>query len=233
MRSTRRRDQTLADSFISLPDPARIPKNRHGGLDMAVVLNVAILFFLVYLFFAFCVKRTGMQAEEDFSLTCCHCQLTTEAREISKQGKPHVHCPCDKCNGRATWRMTAWRHLQSKREQSSQPTPVKKARRTLEEPECSTLELPVEYEGHEFEHVFRFADSYSEFPHCGDVCAGAEHADHDHGVVLVNDWFIRQQTIQVWFPGLIGLSCATSDFPINYHQNQLGVILVNDWFISH
>lgn len=107
MRGTRRRDQTLADSSISLPDPARIPKNRHGGLDMAVVLNVAILFFLVYLFFAFCVKRTGMQAEEDFSLTCCHCQLTAEAREISKQGKPHVHCPCDKCNGRATWRMTA------------------------------------------------------------------------------------------------------------------------------
>ena len=44
------------------------------------------------------------------------------------------------------------------------------------------MEPPAEYEGHEFEpeHVFRFADSYSEFPHCGDVCAGAERADHDH-----------------------------------------------------
>lgn len=123
-----------------------------------------------------------MQADEDFSLTCCHCQLTAEAREISKQGKPHVHCPCDKCNGRATWRMTAWRHLKSKREQSSQPIPVKKTRRTSEEPEWSTLEPPVEFEGYEFEpeHVFRFADSYSEFPHCGDVCAGAERVDHGH-----------------------------------------------------
>lgn len=149
---------------------------------MAVELNVAILFFVVYLFSAFCVIRTGMQADEDFSLTCCHCQLTAEAREISKQGKPHVHCPCDKCNGRATWRMTAWRHLKSKREQSSQPIPVKKTRRTSEEPEWSTLEPPVEFEGHEFEpeHVFRFADSYSEFPHCGDVCAGAERVDHGH-----------------------------------------------------
>ena len=96
-------------------------RTRYGGCAE----YVAILFFLVYLFFAFCFKRTGMQ-EEDFSLTCCHCQLTAEAREISKHGKPHVHCPCDKCNGRATWRMTAWRHLKSKREQSSQPTPVKK-----------------------------------------------------------------------------------------------------------
>ena len=151
---------------------------------MAVVLHVAILFFLVYLFFAFCVKQTGMPAEENFSLTCCHCQLTAEAREISKQGKPRVHCPCDKCNGRATWRMTSWRHLKLKCEQSSQPTLVKNTRRTLEEPEWSTLEPPVEYERHEFEpkHVFRFADSYMyrEFPHCGDVCAGAERADHDH-----------------------------------------------------
>ena len=98
-------------------------RTRYGGCAE----YVAILFFLVYLFFAFCFKRTGMQEEEeDFSLTCCHCQLSAEAREISKHGKPHVHCPCDKCNGRATWRMTAWRHLKSKREQSSQPTPVKK-----------------------------------------------------------------------------------------------------------
>ena len=65
--------------------------------------------------------------------------LAVIAREISKQGKPHVHCPCDKCNGRATWRMTAWRHLKSKREQSSQPIPVKKTRRTSEEPESGFL----------------------------------------------------------------------------------------------
>lgn len=97
-----------------------------------------------------------MQAEEDFYLTCCHCQLIVEAREISKQGKTHVNCPCDKCNGRATWHMTAWRHLKSKREQPSEPRRVKKKRRTLEEPKWSTLEPPVEYEGHEFkpEYVF-------------------------------------------------------------------------------
>ena len=55
-----------------------------------------------------------MEVEEDVSLTSCYCQLTAEARDISKKGeKPHVHCPCHKCSGRATWRMTAWRHLQS------------------------------------------------------------------------------------------------------------------------
>ena len=64
---------------------------------MALVINVAFLFFLAYLCFALCVKQTGMQAGEDFSLTCSHCQLTTEARKISKQGKPHVHCPCEPC----------------------------------------------------------------------------------------------------------------------------------------
>ena len=51
-----------------------------------------------------------MEVEEDVSvsLTSCYCELTAEARDISKKGgKRHVHCPYDKCNGRATWRMTA------------------------------------------------------------------------------------------------------------------------------
>jgi len=30
---------------------------------------------------------------------------------ISKYGDPHVHYPCEKCQGKATWRMTAWRHM--------------------------------------------------------------------------------------------------------------------------
>ena len=62
-----------------------------------------------------------MEVGEDVSvsLTSCHCQLTTEARDISKKGgKQHVHCPCDECNGRATWRMTARGHLHSERKQS-------------------------------------------------------------------------------------------------------------------
>ena len=62
-----------------------------------------------------------MEVEEDVSvsLTSCYCQLTAEARDISKKGgKHHVHCPCDECSGRATWRMTAWEHLQSERKQS-------------------------------------------------------------------------------------------------------------------
>ena len=95
----------------------RTLKNEHDGL-------VAVFFFLVYLFSALCVTHTGMQAEED-SLSWC-CQLTTEAREISKGGKPHVHCPCDKCSGKATWRLTAWRYLNSECELSSRPSTVKK-----------------------------------------------------------------------------------------------------------
>lgn len=53
--------------------------------------------------------------------------------------------------GRATWRMTAWRHMKSERQQSSQPSPAKKARKTLEELDSSTLANLVEYEAHEFE----------------------------------------------------------------------------------
>ena len=34
----------------------------------------------------------------------CYCELTAhaDAKEISKEGKPHVHFPCEKCNGRTT-----------------------------------------------------------------------------------------------------------------------------------
>ena len=118
--------------------------------------------FLCICFFALSVKQTGMQGEENVSHTCCYCQLTAEAREISKLGKPHVHCPCDKCNGRATWRMTAWRHLKSESEQSSQALPVKKTHKTLEELQSSSLELLVEHDEHEFEHacVSCFSDTY-------------------------------------------------------------------------
>ena len=69
---------------------------------MSLLQIVAVLFFLVYLFFALCLKQTVMEAEGDVSLTCCYCELTADAKEISKEGKPHVHCPCEKCNGRAT-----------------------------------------------------------------------------------------------------------------------------------
>ena len=42
----------------------------------------------------------------------CFCQDSFEAISISKNGEPHVHCYCDKCKGKATWRMTAWGHMQ-------------------------------------------------------------------------------------------------------------------------
>lgn len=134
-----------------------------------------------------------MEAEEDVSLTSCYCQLTAEARDICKKGeKPHVHCPCEKCNGRATWHMTTWRHLQLERKQSSQPSPAKKTQKTFEELECSTLELPVEYEDHKFQHerVLCFADTYSEFPihSSSDVCVEAVPSGHDHDDISSNDY---------------------------------------------
>jgi len=125
-----------------------------------------------------------MQPSEEEILTSCYCQITPEAREISKLGKPHVHCPCDKCNGRATWRMTAWRHLQNSRDEGSltRPSSVKKLRKTFEEPKCSTLEPLVEYEELDFdpEQVFCFEDTYTEFAHTSDVCAGADRELEDH-----------------------------------------------------
>ena len=121
---------------------------------MSLLQIVAVLFFLVYLFFALCLKQTVIEAEGDVSLTCCYCELTADAKEISKEGKPHVHCPCEKC-------MTTWGHMKSERQQSSQPSPAKKARKTLEELDSSTLENLVEYEAHEFEleSAFCFEDT--------------------------------------------------------------------------
>ena len=150
---------------------------------MSFLQIVAVLFFLVYLFFALCLKQTVMEAEGDVSLTCCYCELTADAKEISKEGKPHVHCPCEKC-------MTAWGHMKSERQQSSQPSPAKKARKTLEELDSSTLENLVEYEAHEFEleSAFCFEDTYSEFPHSSDVCAGADRAGHDYDDNSITDY---------------------------------------------
>ena len=53
--------------------------NEHGGLGMSFLQIVAVLFFLVYLFFALCLKQTVMEAEGDVSLTCCYCELTAHA----------------------------------------------------------------------------------------------------------------------------------------------------------
>lgn len=39
-----------------------------------------------------------MQSEDNFPVTSCYCTGNPEAREISHRGKPHVHCPCAKCN---------------------------------------------------------------------------------------------------------------------------------------
>lgn len=46
-------------------------------------------------------------------ISVCFCKESLEAINISKYGEPHVHCPCDKCKGKATWRMTAWRHTRA------------------------------------------------------------------------------------------------------------------------
>ena len=100
-----------------------------------------------------------MQSEDNFPVTSCYCTGTPEAREIRHRGKPHVHCPCAKCKGRAVWHMTAWRHLkQSSTELTC--TPVKKAcSNALEEPECLPLEPIIEYEEQDFDPkpVFWFA----------------------------------------------------------------------------
>ena len=68
--------------------------------------------------------------------------------------------------------------MQNSRDEGSltRPSPVKKLRKTFEEPKCSTLEPLVEYEELDFdpEQVFCFEDTYTEFAHTSDVCAGAE-----------------------------------------------------------
>ena len=46
-------------------------------------------------------------------ISVCFCKDSLEAISFSKYGEPHVHCPCDKCKGRATWRMKTWRHMRA------------------------------------------------------------------------------------------------------------------------
>ena len=72
----------------------------------------------------------------------CYCTDSAEAVNISKYGDSHVNCPCPKCKGRATWRMTAWRHLNRERkhlnEESTSTTEnslAKKHRVDIEEEE--------------------------------------------------------------------------------------------------
>lgn len=59
----------------------------------------------------------------------CYCSSSEEAKNISKFGDPHVHCPCDKCKGKATWRMTAWRHIQAKDDPHNLVEPSSKIQR--------------------------------------------------------------------------------------------------------
>lgn len=107
--------------YFSLPDPLihfeiltrpRAKLRSPSSSERFTGLSRFLLVFLVDRVFALSAReKCNMEAEEDVSLTSCYCQLTAEARDISKKGeKPHVHCPCEKCNDRATWRMTAWRH---------------------------------------------------------------------------------------------------------------------------
>ena len=34
-------------------------------------------------------------------VSVCFCTDSSEAINITQYGEPHVHCPCDKCKGRA------------------------------------------------------------------------------------------------------------------------------------
>ena len=106
------------------PDPlwiilTRLPTNWRVNIVVSICCDFSISFLSIG--FPYCVpgKNVIWKWRKMFQFHLLPvCELTAEARDISKKGgKRHVHCPYDKCNGRATWHMTAWRHLQSETKQ--------------------------------------------------------------------------------------------------------------------
>lgn len=80
--------------------------------------------------------------------------------------------------------MIVWRYLQNLRDKGSLTRflLVKKLRKTFKELECLILEFFVEYEelDFDFEQVFCFEDSYSEFVYISDVCVGVDREREDY-----------------------------------------------------
>jgi len=53
------------------------------------------------------------------SKSVCHCNDSETAIYVNSKTYGHIHCPCDVCDGKAVYPMTAWRHLQRRKRSHS------------------------------------------------------------------------------------------------------------------
>ena len=90
--------------------------------------------------------------------SACFCRDSSEAIDISKYGDPHVHCPCEKCQGKATWRMTAWRHMRPNDRVSTSDIAKKSLCNVSEDPELD-LHSDGDFEEMEVYSVDNFCDN--------------------------------------------------------------------------
>lgn len=72
--------------------------------------EVSFAFLILLTFFS--IKCDLMASTSIKQGNWCTCLDSEEARNISSSGKPHVHCSCFLCKGKAVYPMTAWRHVQ-------------------------------------------------------------------------------------------------------------------------
>ena len=73
--------------------------------------RVSFAFLIVATFFSIkceLMASTSIKKQGNW----CRCLDSEEAKNVSSSGKPHVHCSCLLCKGKAVYPMTAWRHLQ-------------------------------------------------------------------------------------------------------------------------
>ena len=109
--------------------------------------EVSFAFLILVTFFA--IKCDLMASTSIKQGNWCTCLDSEEARNISSSGKPHVHCSCSLCKGKAVYPMTAWRHVQRANRATTEtldnklPVPSTSSSEVLDRQIAGLLELEV------------------------------------------------------------------------------------------
>ena len=131
--------------------------------------EISFAFLILVTFFS--IKCDLMASTSIKQGNWCTCLDSEEARNISSSGKPHVHCSCFICKGKAVYPMTAWRHIQ-------------RANRAATETLDNQLPVPSTYSSEQSEvldtcDVFQASDSFCEFPSNLPLASVGRHYERD------------------------------------------------------
>ena len=129
--------------------------------------EVSFAFLILVTFFS--IKCDLMASTSIKQGNWCRCLDSEEARNISSSGKPHVHCLCSLCKGKAVYPMTAWRHVQ-------------RASRARAETLDNQLLVPASNSSSEILDtcdVFHASDSFCEFPSDSPSALVGRHYERD------------------------------------------------------